>query len=88
MTTATMQLSIERARFANHALTAVESLWSGVARVLVRRAPAAAEPLTRQQAVREANRVRGLARRYANSEPGFAADLLAAAARHEELHGG
>ncbi len=88
MTTTTLQLSIERARFTKHALTAVESLWSGITRTRVRPAAAAAQPPTHEQALREAGRVRAMARRYASSDPGFAADLLAAAARHEQLHGG
>jgi hypothetical protein len=35
----------------------------------------------------EARRVRELAFGYLNSDPGFAADLFAAADRHERLHG-
>jgi hypothetical protein len=35
----------------------------------------------------EARQVRELARSYRDTDPGFAADLLAAADRHELLHG-
>ncbi|MEO6033581.1 MAG: hypothetical protein ABIP61_17110 [Burkholderiaceae bacterium] len=87
MTTTTLHLDVERARFAKHALTAVESIWSGAVRALSRPAPALAEPPTHEQIVREAHRVRELARRYANTDPGFASDLFAAASRHEESHG-
>jgi hypothetical protein len=38
------------------------------------------------EAAVEAARVRALARRHANTDPGFAADLMAAADRHEAQH--
>jgi hypothetical protein len=88
MTTITMHMGVERARFAMHALTSVGSLLSGAARTLTHRVPAAAKASTRKQIVREANRLREMARRYANTDPGFASDLYGAATRHEELNDG
>jgi hypothetical protein len=38
------------------------------------------------EAAIEAARVRELARQYATTDPGFAADLMAAADRHEVQH--
>jgi hypothetical protein len=83
MTTTTMHMGVERVRFAMHTLTSIGSLWSGAARTLTRRAPAAAKAPTRKQIVREANRVREMARRHAATDPGFASDLYGAALRHE-----
>lgn len=42
---------------------------------------------TESSAAVEANRVRNLAMDYMSHDPRFAADLFAAADRHEELHG-
>jgi hypothetical protein len=39
------------------------------------------------EAAIEAARVRAMARRHASTDPGFAADLMAAADRHEAQHG-
>jgi len=51
-----------------------------LARTSVERSPAEA-------AAHEAAQVRALARRHMNTDPGFAADLLAAADRHESTAG-
>ena len=68
-------LSIPRgARVAAQAFLA---LLAGIARH-------AAAPVRRSRAT-EAEQVRELARRYQLTDPGFAADLYAAAARHEGL---
>lgn len=49
---------------------------------------AEAAPATKDiSATAEANRVRNLAMDYMRHDPRFAADLFAAADRHEELHG-
>lgn len=88
MTTTTVHMGVERARFAMHALTSLGSLGAGAVRALTRRASAAAKPSPRKQIVREANRLREMARRHAHTDPGFASDLYGAAARHEELNGG
>jgi hypothetical protein len=43
----------------------------------------AAAPAARRTRADEAEEVRGLARQWEHTDPGFAADLYAAAARHE-----
>jgi len=75
MTTATLHGSIQRSRFAQHALALLTGLFS---------APAAR--VTARSAALEAQDVRNLAQTYVKTDPGFAADLYAAAARHEVQH--
>lgn len=57
------------------------AVWRGVAALGRRAAPRA------HNAVQEAQAVRELAWSYRDIDPGFAADLAAAADRHETLHG-
>ena len=87
MTTTTLQLKLERGRFAQHAKASLASLvpmfWR--LRHTARPAPALS---TADAAAREAQAVRDMANAYTKSDPGFAADLFAAAARHEGLNGG
>ena len=75
MTTTTLHANVKRRRFAQHALSLLSGMFS---------APAARSAT--ESASLEAQRVRHLAFSYANTDPGFAADLYAAAARHEGLH--
>ncbi|HWH81217.1 MAG TPA: hypothetical protein VNU71_03160 [Burkholderiaceae bacterium] len=75
MTTATLHASVQRSRFAHHALALLTGLFS-----------ASAARASTHAAALEAQRVRDLAQTYAKTDPGFAADLYAAAARHESLH--
>ncbi len=75
MTTATLHADVQRSRFAQHALALLTGLFS---------APAARNPT--ESASLEAQKVRRLAQTYSKTDPGFAADLYAAAARHEGLH--
>jgi hypothetical protein len=63
------------------AAAAFLALWRGVA-LLARRAPVRA-----RTPGQEAHAVRELARTYRQSDPGYAADLAAAADRHEQSHG-
>ena len=58
---------------------------AAVSRVIARRTAPRAQAKTPSV---EAARVRELARSYLNSEPAFAADLLAAADRHEAANAG
>ena len=82
MTTATLHSNLERSRFTQHLLNALANLIPA-ARSHVPAAPAA----TAQAAASiEAQKVRQMAYRYAKTDPGFAADLYAAAARHEGLY--
>ena len=84
MTTTTLQLKVQRGRFAHHALTALaglipSALRSGATRVTT--------PLSISEAASlEAAKVRELAYQYSKTDPGFASDLYAAASRHEALH--
>jgi hypothetical protein len=86
MTTTILHANVQRHRFAQHAGAVLTGLipaaWRRVAQAL---GPVAA-PTEGESAAREAQRVRALAYTYAKSDPGFAADLYAAAARHEALH--
>jgi anti-sigma-K factor RskA len=85
MNTTTLHLKVQRSRFSHHALA-----------TLARIAPAplrswfTSEPLVlsvADKASQEAQKVRELASSYSKTDPGFASDLYAAAARHEGLHG-
>lgn len=79
MNTAVIHSQIQRSRFAHHALSALTQFIPGVLRGRVERSPA-------QAAALEAQRVREMAYSYAKTDPGFASDLYAAAARHEGLN--
>ena len=79
MTTATLHASVQRSRFAQHAVAALQGLLPGAFRTTAERSPA-------ESAAQEAQKVRSLAYSYAKTDPGFAADLYAAAARHEGIH--
>ena len=79
MTTATLHGSVQRSRFAQHAAAMLANLIpSGLLTPAARSATEAA--------ALEAQKVRTLAYSYSKTDPGFAADLYAAAARHEGLH--
>jgi hypothetical protein len=79
MTTATLHADVQRSRFAQHALATLASLIPASLR-----APAARS--ASESAALEAQKVRRLAYSYSKTDPCFAADLYAAAARHEGLH--
>jgi hypothetical protein len=88
MTTTTLHLDVQRSRFAQHALAALATLIPPLFRgpppvAQQRRAEA---PSASATAALEAQKVRELAYSYSKTDPGFAADLYAAAARHEGLH--
>ena len=86
MTTATLHANVQRTRFAQHALTALSSLATSVWSLPLRTAKPAATLSAAESAALEAQKVRDLAYTYSKNDPGFAADLYAAAARHEGLH--
>ena len=79
MTTATLHANVQRSRFAQHAFAALGALLPTALRPAAERTPAEA-------AACEAQKVRNLAYSYAKTDPGFASDLYAAAARHEGLY--
>ena len=86
MTTTTLQIKLQRSRFAHHAMTALADLVSAPFRL--RQLWAAPELVLTEaeRASREARELREMARGYARSQPAFAADLCAAADRHELKH--
>jgi type IV secretory pathway VirB9-like protein len=86
MSTVTLHTNVQRTRFFQHALAALSSMaysaWN-----LPRRAVAPAAKLTAAESASiEAQKVRELAHSYSKTDPGFASDLYAAAARHEGLY--
>ena len=85
MNTTTLHLKVQRSRFSHHALATL----AGIAPAPLRRW-FTSEPLVlsaADKASQEAQKVRELASSYSKTDPGFASDLYAAAARHEGLHG-
>ena len=74
MSTAILHADIQRSRFIQHALAALTGLFGAAPRTAPTRSPGL-----------EAQKVRELAYSYSKTDPGFAADLYAAAARHEGL---
>lgn len=85
MNTTTLHLKVQRSRFSHHALVAL----AGIAPAALR-SWFTSEPLVMSaadKASQEAQKVRDLAHSYSKTDPGFASDLYAAAARHEGLHG-
>ena len=83
MTTAILHADVQRSRFLRHALAALTRMIP----TPLRASPIDARRQGANSAAVEAQRVRELAHTYAKTDPGFAADLYAAAARHEGLHG-
>ena len=73
MTTAILHAEVQRNRFAQHLAAFFRGMVSPPARNAT------------ESAAVEAQKVRNLAATYAKTDPGFAADLYAAAARHEGL---
>ena len=86
MTTATLHSHVQRTRFVQHSLAALSGLARSVLNLsFVSPQPASARTAAEAASV-EAQKVRNLAHSYSKTDPGFAADLYAAAARHEGLH--
>ena len=81
MTTATLHSNVQRSRFAHLVLAALTKLIPAAGSAT----PAAPKNAV-QEASLEAQKVRQLAYSYAKTDPGFSADLYAAAARHEGLY--
>ncbi len=85
MTTAILHAHVQRTRFVQHVLSALSSLASSAWSLPLRTTQPAASLTSAESASLEAQRVRELAYSYSKTDPGFAADLYAAAARHEGL---
>jgi len=83
MTTTTLQLEVQRSRFANLLLAALGAAVPATLGSLLGRDRAGPPASAADKAAREAQAVRDLARSYQKTDPGFAADLYAAASRHE-----
>jgi hypothetical protein len=79
MTTVTLHAHVQRSRFAQHAIAALTNLLSTGLRSIPARSESALAAI-------EAQKVRRLAATYSKTDPGFASDLYAAAARHEGLY--
>ena len=87
MTTITLHANVQRSRFAQHALAALSSLATSAWNLPLRAVQSSAPRLNAaESASLEAQKVRDLAYSYSRTDPGFAADLYAAAARHEGLN--
>jgi hypothetical protein len=83
MTTTTLHLQLERGRFAQLLRENLLSL------LRPRAAARSARPADDDcgSAASEARAVREMAFAYTKTDPGYAADLYAAASRHERIHG-
>ena len=86
MTTAAMHLKLERGRFAQHLkamlASAVPLAWREALGAIAKPAMSATDAAAIEVGI-EAQRVREMARTYSETDPGCAADLYAAASRHE-----
>jgi hypothetical protein len=86
MSTTILHADVQRSRFARHALGAL----AGLVPLAWRSMRSAVSPVrslsASESAALEAQKVRDLAYSYSRTDPGFAADLYAAAARHEGIH--
>ena len=85
MSTVTLHSQLQRRRFADLTWAALAG-WLPMLRFGAKSDAASPPRSAAQAAAVEAQRVRDLAQIYAKTDPGFAADLFAAAARHEGLY--
>jgi len=86
MTTTLLHSGAQRSRLTHRTLSTLTVLLAGALRWPLK-AVQSAPALTRAEAAAvEAEAVRDLAHSYSKTDPGFAADLYAAADRHEELY--
>ena len=85
MTTSTLHFEVERSRFANLLLAALGAAVPATLANRLGRDRSESATTTVDKAALEAQAVRDMARSYAKTDPSFAADLYAAADRHEAL---
>lgn len=78
--------TLQRSRFAHHAAEALVQFLAAPLRIFRGAGTPALALSAADRSAREAQAVRDMARRYLSTEPGFAADLAAAADRHERQH--
>jgi hypothetical protein len=83
MTTTTMDLQVPQQRTAPRLAAPFAAAFTALLNAVM---PAQRVNVEENQAAREAADVRAMARQYLKTDPGFAADLFAAADRHEELY--
>jgi len=83
MTTTTMDLQVPQQRTAPRLAAPFAAAFAALLKAVM---PAERVNVEENQAAREAADVRAMARQYLKTDPGFAADLFAAADRHEELY--
>ncbi len=85
MNATTLHLKIQRNRFGHHALATLAAMAPAALSSWFSSAPPVLSAA--DKASKEAQKVRELAQSYSKTDPGFASDLYAAAARHEALNG-
>jgi hypothetical protein len=83
MSTTLLHASIERSRFSHLTVAALLGLVPAFLRRALLPTSLSLHQSADQRSVADAQKVRVLARAYARTDPGFAADLNAAASRHE-----
>jgi hypothetical protein len=88
MATTALHTHLQRSRFAHHAMAAFASIVPLALRLPLKVIQPARPLSATESASIEAQKVRQMAHTYAKTDPGFAADLYAAAARHEAKHEG
>lgn len=86
MTTVTMHADVQRTRFVQHTLAALSGVARSILNLPLSAGQIAPNLTAAESASLEAQKVRNLAHSYSKTDPGFASDLYAAAARHEGLH--
>ena len=86
MTATLLHAELQRSRFAYLALAALARQIPAALRMSLKTMQPAPRRSAADAAALEAQEVRSLAYTYSKTDPGFAADLYAAAARHEGLH--
>ena len=83
MTTTTIHMQVQRSRFAHHVVAALIAMLPATLRALTGDKKFMSVPAKERATAHEAEQVRQLANTYSRTDPGFAADLYAAAMRHE-----
>ena len=85
MNSTALHLKVQRSRFSHHALATLAGMAPAALRGWFTSTPLVLTAA--DKASQEAQQVRDMAKAYSKTDPGFASDLYAAAARHESLHG-
>ena len=83
MTTTALHMQVQRSRFAHHIVAALAAALPATLRALAGNKKLGTIPTKERATAREAEQVRRMAHTFSRTDPGFAADLYAAAMRHE-----